>query len=157
VAVNAGAPIRNLAAGGGKALRLAAAAARAARAMRRARPRVGAGGAALTFSMPRSLRRAAASVALAAPLTLAQPSARAFAAPLVASNDTARVPARKAAPSVSPAPIVINYAPNLAINADHEADAAAVRRRVMNVLERHGRELHKVLARELVRRQRRDF
>ena len=37
------------------------------------------------------------------------------------------------------------------------ADTAALKRRVMEILERHGRELHQVLAREIVRQQRREF
>jgi hypothetical protein len=43
------------------------------------------------------------------------------------------------------------------INSEDGTDAAALKRRVMEVLERHGRELHQVLAREIVRQQRRDF
>ena len=42
-------------------------------------------------------------------------------------------------------PIVINYAPNVVIHSENAADAAALKRRVMEILERHGRELHQVL------------
>jgi hypothetical protein len=54
-------------------------------------------------------------------------------------------------------PIVINYAPSVVIHSEDAADSAALKRRVMEVLERHGRELHQVLAREIVRQQRREF
>jgi hypothetical protein len=43
------------------------------------------------------------------------------------------------------------------IHSEDAADLAALRCRVMEVLERHGRELHQVLAREIVRQQRREF
>jgi hypothetical protein len=43
------------------------------------------------------------------------------------------------------------------IHYESGADTAALKRRVIEVLERHGRELHQVLAREIVRQQRRDF
>ena len=53
--------------------------------------------------------------------------------------------------------IVINYAPNVVIHSEDAADKATLTRRIMEVLERHGRELHQVLTREIVRRQRGDF
>ncbi len=54
-------------------------------------------------------------------------------------------------------PIIINYAPDLAIHADAPADGADLRQRVLAVLERHARELYEALARETVRRQRMQF
>jgi hypothetical protein len=54
-------------------------------------------------------------------------------------------------------PIVVNYAPSVVIHSEDAVDSAALKRRVMEVLERHGRELHQVLAREIVRQQRREF
>lgn len=53
--------------------------------------------------------------------------------------------------------IVINFAPQVTIHSEDAADPAALKRRVMEILERHGRELHQALQREIVRQQRRDF
>jgi hypothetical protein len=53
--------------------------------------------------------------------------------------------------------IVINFAPQVTIHFEDAADPAALKRRVMDILERHGRELHQALQREIVRQQRRDF
>jgi hypothetical protein len=88
---------------------------------------------------------------------LASVPAGAFKPALISSNGTTLLAAPRPAARTTQAPIVINYAPNLVINSADSADAAALRRRVMDVLERHGRELHQTLARELLRQQRRDF
>jgi hypothetical protein len=105
----------------------------------------------------RAVRRAAAAAAFAAPLMLAGAPAGAFATPLISTNDTARIAAPLPAVRSAQGPIVINYTPNVIIHSESGADTAALKRRVMEVLERHGRELHQVLAREIVRQQRRDF
>ena len=88
---------------------------------------------------------------------LAGAPAGAFTMPLNSTSDTARIAAPLSAMGVTQAPIVINYAPNVVIHSEDAADGAALKRRVMEVLERHGRELYQVLAREVVRQQRRDF
>jgi hypothetical protein len=82
---------------------------------------------------------------------------RAFATPLISTNYTARIAAPLLAVGMTQGPIVINYAPSVVIHSEDAADSAALKRRVMEVLERHGRELHQVLAREIVRQQRREF
>jgi len=105
----------------------------------------------------RAVRRAAAAAAFVAPLMLAGPPAGAFAAPLIPTSDTARIAAPLPAVRSAQGSIVINYAPNVIIHSESGADTAALKRRVIEVLERHGRELHQVLAREIVRQQRRDF
>jgi hypothetical protein len=105
----------------------------------------------------RAVRRAAAASASAATLMLAGAPAGAFTMPLNSTSDTARIAAPLSAMGVTQAPIVINYAPNVAIHSEDAADGTALKRRVMEVLERHGRELYQVLAREIVRQQRRDF
>ncbi|MGZ6211402.1 MAG: hypothetical protein ACXWNU_03160 [Candidatus Binataceae bacterium] len=105
-------------------------------------------------SMLRTVGRAAAVAAFATPLMLAQAPARvAFAAPLV----SARIADPLSATRKTQDAIVVNYAPNVVIQSEHAIDAAALKGHVMEVLERHGRELHQVLAREIVRQQRRDF
>jgi hypothetical protein len=100
---------------------------------------------------------AAVAAAFVAPLMLAGAPAGAFAAPPISTNDTTLVAATLPAVRFAQGPIVINYAPNVIIHSEDGTDAAALKRRVMEVLERHGRELHQVLAREIVRQQRRDF
>jgi hypothetical protein len=60
--------------------------------------------------------------------------------------------ARKARPSIA-----INYSPHFTLRSPEAGDSEAIRRRVMEVLERHGRELRQILARELVRYQRTEF
>jgi hypothetical protein len=107
--------------------------------------------------MLRAVRRAAAAAAFATPLMLTTGLASAFATPLILSADTARIAAPLPAMSMTQGPIVINYAPNVVIHSEDAADIATFKRRVMEVLERHGRELHQVLAREIVRQQRREF
>jgi hypothetical protein len=104
-----------------------------------------------------AVRRAAAAATFVAPLMLAGAPAGAFAAPLIPTNDAARIAAPLPAVRSQQGPIVINYAPNVVIHSESGADTAALKRRVMEVLERHGRELHQVLAREIVRQQRRNF
>jgi hypothetical protein len=104
-----------------------------------------------------AFRRAAAAVAFAAPLMLTSAPASAFAAPPLSTNDTARRAAPLSAAGIAQDAIVINYAPNVVIHSEDAADTAALKRRVIEILERHGRELHQVLAREMVRQQRRDF
>ena len=69
----------------------------------------------------------------------------------------ARVAAPLSAVGMTQGPIVINYTPNVVIHSEHAADIATLKRRVMEILERHGRELHQVLAREIVRQQRTEF
>ena len=127
---------------------------RTARAMRSVRgvERVAAAG--RPVSTLRTVGRAAAVAAFATPLMLAQAPARvAFAAPLVSARIADRLSATRGAQDA----IVVNYAPNVIIQSEHATDAAALKGHVMEVLERHGRELHQVLAREIVRQQRRDF
>ncbi|HVB82182.1 MAG TPA: hypothetical protein VNE82_19800 [Candidatus Binataceae bacterium] len=107
--------------------------------------------------MLRAVGRAAAAAAFAAPLMLAGAPAGAFAPPPISTNDTARLAALPCATNATQGAIVINYAPNVVIHSEDAADSAALKRRVMEILERHGRELHQVLQREMVRQQRRDF
>jgi hypothetical protein len=97
-----------------------------------------------------------AAVSLSAARLIA-PAARGAARPLSfgvrpASNGieaSSRVPPR--------VPIVINYSPNLAIHTNEGERDEGLERRLMDILERHGRELHQVLAREMVRRRRMEF
>jgi len=103
------------------------------------------------------VRRTAAAAAFAAPLMLTSPPAGAFTTPLVSTDDAARITTPPSASFTTQTPIVIDYAPNVIIHAESAADTAALRRQVMEVLERHGRELHQVLQRKIVRQQRRDF
>jgi hypothetical protein len=107
--------------------------------------------------MLRAVRRAAAAAAFATPLMLTAAPASAFAISLISTNDTARIAASLSALGMTQGPIVINYAPNVVIHSEDATDTAALKRRVMEILERHGRELHQVLAREIVRQQRREF
>jgi hypothetical protein len=104
-----------------------------------------------------AVKRAAAAAAFAAPLMLAGAPAGAFAPPPISTNDTARLAAPAYATNATQGAIVINYAPNVVIHSEDAADSAALKRRVMEILERHGRELHQVLQREMVRQERRDF
>lgn len=134
-----------------------AAAAATTRGMNRARAVEHAAAEARPAPMLRAMRRAAAAAAFAAPLMLARAPAGAFAPTLVSTNDTARPAAPWSAGRMTQDSIVINYSPNVVIHSEDTADPAALRRRVMEVLERHGRELHQVLTREIVRQQRRDF
>jgi hypothetical protein len=136
---------------------LTARAATTARGMNRALAVEHAAAAAKPAPMLRAVRRAAAAAAFVAPLMLAGASADALAAPLIPTNDKARIAASQAVVRSAQSPIVINYAPNVIIHSESGADTGALKRRVMEVLERHGRELHQVLAREIVRQQRRDF
>jgi hypothetical protein len=103
------------------------------------------------------VRRAAAAAAFAAPLMLASAPAGAFAPSLISTSDTARIAATSSTAGAVQGAIVINYAPNVVIHSEGPADTAALNRRVMEILERHGRELHQTLQREMVRQQRRDF
>jgi len=105
----------------------------------------------------RAVRRAAAAAAFAAPLMLASAPAGACASPPISTNDTARIATPFSTAGMTQGAIVINYAPNVTIHSEEAADSAALKRRVMEILERHGRELHQVLQREMVRQQRRDF
>lgn len=107
--------------------------------------------------MPRTMRRAAAAAAFAAPLMLAGAPAGARAAAPPISNHTLCTAIPPSAVRTEQNSIVINYAPNVTIHSEEPGDTAALTRRVMEVLERHGRELHQVLAREMVRQQRQDF
>jgi hypothetical protein len=106
--------------------------------------------------MLRAVRRAAAAVAFAAPLMLAGAPAGAFAPPPISINDTARLAAPLSSATVRSA-IVIDYSPNVVIHCEDPTDPAALKRRVMAILERHGRELHQILQRETARQRRRDF
>jgi hypothetical protein len=128
-----------------------------ARGMNRARAVEHAATVARSAPVLRAVRRAAAAATFVAPLMLAGAPAGAFAAPFIPTNDTARIAAPLPAVRSVQGPIVINYAPNVIIHSESGADNAALKRRVMEVLERHGRELHQVLAREIVRQQRTDF
>jgi hypothetical protein len=153
----AGNSIATLTAGTAGALHSSTTAATAARGMNRARVVEGAATVAQPAPMLRAVRWAAAAAAFAAPLMLAQAPAGAFSAPLAFSAGTAHLAAPLSAAGVAQDPIVINYAPNVVIHSEDASDTAALKRRVIEVLERHGRELHQVLAREIVRQQRRDF
>lgn len=103
-----------------------------------------------------AVRRATLATAFAAPLMFAGASAGALATPLISTSDTTRV-ASQSVPFTTQGAIVIDYSPNVVIHCGDAADAAALKRRVMEILERHGRELHQVLQREMVRQQRTDF
>jgi hypothetical protein len=116
-----------------------------------------AGARARSAPMLGAMRRATATVAFAAPLILAGAPAGTLATPLISTGDTARVAAPQSAPFMTQSAIVIDYSPNVVIHCGDAADAATLKRRVMEILERHGRELHQVLQREIVRQQRRDF
>jgi hypothetical protein len=132
--------------------RFSAARAATARGMNRARGVEHAAAVVRPAPMLRAARRAAAPAAFATPLMLTAAFASAFAAPVTSANDTACIAAPLAAVG-----IVVNYAPNVVIHSEHAADIATLKRRVMEILERHGRELHQVLAREIVRQQRTEF
>jgi hypothetical protein len=108
-------------------------------------------------SMLRAVRGAAAAAAFATPLMLNAGPTSVFPSLFISTNDTARSAAPLGAVNTTQGPIVINYAPNVVIHSEDAADTAALKRRVMEILERHGRELHQVLAREIVRQQRREF
>ena len=54
-------------------------------------------------------------------------------------------------------PINISYAPEIIIHSAGGSDDARLKRSVMDILERHGRELYQVLARETLRRERVEF
>ena len=105
----------------------------------------------------RAIRQAAAAAAFATPLMLATAPAGAFAPPLVSTSDTARIAATLSTTRMTQGAIVINYALNVTIHSEGAADTAALKRGVLEILERHGRELHQTLTREVVRQQRRDF
>ncbi len=137
--------------------RFSAARAATARGMNRARGVEHAAAVVRPAPMLRAARRAAAAAAFATPLMLTAAFASAFAAPVTSANDTACIAAPLAAVGMAQAPIVVNYAPNVVIHSEHAADIATLKRRVMEILERHGRELHQVLAREIVRQQRTEF
>ncbi len=137
--------------------RFSAARAATARSMNRARGVEHAATVVGPAPMLRAVRRAAAAAAFATPLMLTAGSVSACAAAFIPANDTARIAAPLAAVGATQSPIVVNYAPNVIIHSEHAADIATLKRRVMEILERHGRELHQVLARELVRQQRTEF
>jgi hypothetical protein len=105
----------------------------------------------------RRVSRAAAVATLAAPLMLAGAPANALAAPFTSTDETARIAAPLSPAFASQTPIVIDYSPNVVIHAENAGDTAALKRLVMEILERHGRELHQVLQREIIRQQRQDF
>lgn len=105
----------------------------------------------------RAIRQAAAAAAFATPLMLATAPAGAFAPPLISTSDTARIAATLSTTRMTQGAIVVNYAPNVTIHSEGAADTAALKRGVLEILERHGRELHQTLTREVVRQQRRDF
>jgi hypothetical protein len=107
--------------------------------------------------MLRAVRRAAAAAAFVAPLMLASAPAGAFAPPPVSTNDTALITASFSTADLTQRAIVINYVPHVTIHSEDTTDTDALKRRVMEILERHGRELHQVLQREMIRQERRDF
>lgn len=107
--------------------------------------------------MLHAVRRATAAAALAAPLMLASAPAGALAPPSALVSQTASLAAAPSERRPARAPIVVNYAPNVIIHSADAGDTATLERRVMDVLERHGRELHQTLARELIRQQRTEF
>lgn len=104
-----------------------------------------------------ALRRTAAAAAMAGPLILAGGAAGALAVPVVFSTQPGRIAGANSSRAAAHPPIVINYSPNLTIQAQGGENDQAMARRVMEILERHGRELHQLLARELIRRQRTEF
>ena len=122
------------------ALRFSAARAATARGMNRARGVEHAAAVVRPAPMLHAARRAAAAAAFATPPMLTAAFASAFAAPLTSANDTARIAAPLAVVGMAQAPIVANYAPNVVIHSEDAADIAALKRRVMEMLERHGRE-----------------
>lgn len=103
-----------------------------------------------------ALRRAAAAAAIVAPTILAGAASGAFAAPTLFSNQS-RIVAEVSRHVPARPSIVVNYSPNLTIHAQDSENDQAMARRVMEILEHHGRQLHQVLARELIRRQRMEF
>ena len=107
--------------------------------------------------MLRAVMGAAAAAAFTAPLMLTAGRVGAFATTFISGNDTARIPAPFARVGMTHSPIVVNYAPNVVIHSEDPADTTTLRRRVMEILERHARELHQVLARETLRQQRTEF
>jgi hypothetical protein len=107
--------------------------------------------------MLRAVMGAAAAAAFIAPLMLTAGRVGAFATTFISGNDTARIPAPFARVGMTHSPIVVNYAPNVVIHSEDPADTTTLRRRVMEILERHARELHQVLARETLRQQRTEF
>ncbi len=111
---------------------------------------------AATFA-PRAFRRAAAAATLAAPLMLASTAIAAVARPPAFAAPREQAAAASSDARSTRAPIAINYSPNVTIHAQDRDYDGALAQRVMEVLERHGRDLHEVLARELVRRQRTEF
>jgi hypothetical protein len=54
-------------------------------------------------------------------------------------------------------PVTISYAPQIVIHSANGSDDTRFQRRVMEILERRGRELYQVLARESLRRKRAEF
>jgi hypothetical protein len=138
-------------------LRFSAARAATARGMNRARAVENAPTVVVPAPTLRAVRRAAAAAAFATPLMLTAGSVSTFATPFISTNDTTRIAAPLSAVGMTQGPIVINYTPNVVIHSEHAADIATLKRRVMEILERHGRELHQVLAREIVRQQRTEF
>ncbi len=156
-AAYAGNSIASLAATPRDALHLLTTAATTVRGVNRAQAIEHAGAGARPEPMLRAVRRATAAAAFAAPLMLAGAPAGALAAPSTLVSQTASLAAGPSEMRPARAPIVINYAPNVIIHPEEAVDSVALKRRVMEVLERHGRELHQVLAREIVRQQRQDF
>ena len=116
-----------------------------------------AAGDALTAPMLRAARRATTAVALAAPLIFASSPSGAFASSLIPNTSTSHRAISLSKARMAQHAIVINFAPQVTIHSEDAADPAALKRRVMEILERHGRELHQALQREIVRQQRRDF
>lgn len=105
---------------------------------------------------PLALRNAAMAGALAAALMLGNANG------ILAQSARATASAPRTAATLSQAQkakasITINYSPHFTIRAPEAGDNEAISRCVMEVLERHGQELHQILARELVRYQRTEF
>ena len=134
---------------------LSISAATAARAMSSARGVERAAAAGRPVSMLRAVGRATAVAAFATPLMLAQATCQGRFRRAARFGAHCGTRCRRLR-GIQHA-IVVNYAPNVVIHSEHAIDAAALKGHVMEVLERHGRELHQVLAREIVRQQRRDF
>jgi hypothetical protein len=116
-----------------------------------------AAGVALTAPTLHAVRRTTTAVALAAPLIFASSPSGAFASSLIPNTSTGRRAISLSGARIAQHAIVINFAPQVTIHSEDAADPAALKRRVMEILERHGRELHQALQREIVRQQRRDF
>lgn len=108
----------------------------------------------------RTARRVATAATPISPRMIAGGTVGALASPFTFATTPLNLGARPSGIQYGLPPIAINYSPNVAIHAQEDGDGNddhGLARLVMDVLERHGRELHQVLQRELIRRQRTEF